>query len=187
MFCKNCGFIIENDDKFCKNCGTKNFESANTVNLKCNNCSGVMVVDKDKQILTCAYCGSTELMLDSDNVTVEKIRSDAYKEIEFKKLEFQQKFEKEREQKKKQEAFSNSGFGVFTIVVASISGFATLLSFLNVHILNGIIALVQTLILITSVLIRKDVIPTNKKYLASIFAVVGLLLIIPFVVTIRVK
>lgn len=76
MFCSNCGFKINEDAKFCPSCGQAvNANSVKTIKLKCQECGGVMDVDNDNQILYCQYCGSKNLLPESDDVKIERIRS----------------------------------------------------------------------------------------------------------------
>lgn len=88
MFCVKCGTELSQDAKFCFNCGTTVCESGSTVKkmqVRCDNCSGVMEIDKERPILLCPYCGSKELIIESDEITAQRIKSSAYKEVEFEK------------------------------------------------------------------------------------------------------
>ena len=68
-----------------------------TVLIRCEHCGGTMTVDdNNSSVLMCPYCGSKELMRESDSVKIEKIKNETQKEIELKKLEFE-----ERERKRK--------------------------------------------------------------------------------------
>lgn len=69
---------------------------AKTVQLRCKDCGGIMTVEENKSILSCPYCGSKEFISESDHVKIEKIKNDTQKEIELKKLEFE-----ERERRRK--------------------------------------------------------------------------------------
>ena len=40
--------------------------------------------------MVCPYCGSKELILESDEVTIERIRNATYKDIEHEKMSFEQ-------------------------------------------------------------------------------------------------
>lgn len=62
-----------------------------TISLKCKECGGVLEVDADREVLSCPYCGSKELFLESDEVKIERIRSKAYTDVELKKLENEEK------------------------------------------------------------------------------------------------
>ena len=56
-----------------------------------------MIVEEDKSILSCPYCGSKEFINESDEVKIEKMK----KEIELKKMEFEER-EQERKYKEKE-------------------------------------------------------------------------------------
>ena len=49
--------------------------------MKCKKCDGDMTLSKDGKMLICPYCGTTELVDESDAVKTERIRQDAYKEV----------------------------------------------------------------------------------------------------------
>lgn len=78
MFCSNCGTEITAGSKFCYKCGkpTKNIDAVQIAKLKCQECNGIMEVDSDKQVAMCPYCGSKKLIIESDDVKIEKIRSE---------------------------------------------------------------------------------------------------------------
>ena len=55
--------------------------SQNTIHLQCRSCGGNLDVDRNQSLIFCPFCGSKELLVDSDAVAVEKIRQ----QTEFKK------------------------------------------------------------------------------------------------------
>lgn len=91
MLCVKCGAELSHDVKYCSNCGVAVHDSkslaktAKRIQIKCNSCNGVMDIDKDRPILLCPYCGSKELIVESDKVTAQRIKSSAFKEVEFEK------------------------------------------------------------------------------------------------------
>lgn len=109
MYCNNCGARLSDNSKFCNNCGNQvDSVSASgnyTMQLKCKNCGGVMSIDPNRQIMSCPYCDSRELMVESDNVKIQNIKSKAYtaventknfihRDIEYGKLKTQKDIEK---------------------------------------------------------------------------------------------
>ena len=88
MYCVNCGNKVDENAKFCSNCGIRVSEQKNallTKQLRCRNCNGAMIVDEEQPVMSCPYCGSRELILENDKVTIQRIKSKAHKEIEFAK------------------------------------------------------------------------------------------------------
>lgn len=86
MFCSKCGRELANDVNFCPSCGKRLAEqSAKSIHLKCRSCNGIMSVDTERTVLSCPYCGSKEFIIENDEVTIERIRSAAYKEVELGK------------------------------------------------------------------------------------------------------
>ncbi len=57
--------------------------------MKCKKCDGDMTLSKDGKMLICPYCGTTELVDESDAVKTERIRQDAYKEVESEKRQIE--------------------------------------------------------------------------------------------------
>lgn len=63
-----------------------------TVSIRCENCGGTMMVDdNNSSVLMCPYCGSKELIRESDEFKIEKIKNETYREIELKKLEMEER------------------------------------------------------------------------------------------------
>ena len=56
-----------------------------SIQLKCKNCDRTLLIEKNKDILFCPYCGSKELIIESDAVKIQKIKLQTYKEIELEK------------------------------------------------------------------------------------------------------
>lgn len=182
LFCSNCGKYLSDEAKFCPVCGklTNIKEVKKTLQFKCKNCNGVMNIDDEREILLCPYCGSREAVVESDNVKIARIRNRTYKEVEFKKMEREIEIEKKREEKNMAEAFSKSKLSTTALVFAILCGIIALGAFNSSHILRGIIALVQTMLFIASLLIGKHIIKVENHNLSTISAVIGFLLIIPF-------
>ena len=44
------------------------------IRLQCKSCGGNLTIDTQREVLICPFCGSEELIKDSDAVAVEKIR-----------------------------------------------------------------------------------------------------------------
>lgn len=89
MFCYKCGSNAKDGDKFCTQCGADLYQKPKikTIKLTCAECRGVLEVDRDKQIISCPYCGSKTLIQESDEVTLARIRKEAAKE----RREFEEK------------------------------------------------------------------------------------------------
>lgn len=89
MFCMKCGAKLPDGAQFCMSCGTAisgNTESnVKMVHLKCRECNGVMEVDPNTNTLVCPFCESKDVIIESDNVKIEQIKSDTYKTVELSK------------------------------------------------------------------------------------------------------
>ena len=90
MYCSKCGSQLSEHDAYCSKCGkltnSESDEAAiESVQLRCKSCNGTMTLSSDRKVLSCPYCESTELIVESDSVTKQRIKSDAYKEVQFSK------------------------------------------------------------------------------------------------------
>ncbi len=72
-----------------------------TISLKCRSCGGVLNVNADRDILCCPYCGSKQLIPESDDIKKQRIKSEAYKNVEYEKQRTYREIELEREKTKR--------------------------------------------------------------------------------------
>ena len=42
-----------------------------------------MSVDADRPVLTCPYCGASDLLNESDDVTIQRVKSKAYRDVQL--------------------------------------------------------------------------------------------------------
>lgn len=77
MFCSQCGTKLPDNSKFCNQCGSpvRSYQQSNIIRLRCEDCDGVMEIDESREVISCPYCGSKKIVLESDGVKIEKIRS----------------------------------------------------------------------------------------------------------------
>lgn len=159
MKCEKCGTELSFGTKFCPECGNKVRTEKKTIQLKCKACGGTLTVDEDMPVLVCPFCKSAELIDESDEVTIQRIKSKAYKDVEFEKLRHETEREQrqfEREQEREQEAEAKrraydgkhtrlANFCLFLSVVCLTS---TVNSFTsdNFNYLAGIITGIQTIL-----------------------------------------
>lgn len=120
MKCSNCGFENDSGYKFCGRCGNQlDVNEPKVLRLKCQNCNGVMDVDEDKMIAFCPYCGSKNLIIESDVVKVEKIRSQT--KITKEQIHRDQAItEKELELKKEKQDFKMGMIGSLSFLLLTL-------------------------------------------------------------------
>ena len=53
------------------------------VSLKCSQCNGDMTFDSNRKVFICKYCGNVESVDESDDVQIQRIKSQAYKDVEM--------------------------------------------------------------------------------------------------------
>ena len=140
VFCFNCGTELSKGAKYCAKCGSKAVTMScmgNTVQLKCKSCDGTLFVDEEREILQCPYCGSSELLIESDEVTIERIKQKSKKAIEFKRLDTNKELELEklyykekRQQRQNDQAWKNLP-KVWGFLIVLIIGFVLFMGGLN--------------------------------------------------------
>ena len=174
--------------KFCSKCGQKVADdSPKTIQLKCRDCGGIMTSEEENTILCCPYCGSKELIPESDDVKIERIKSQTYKDIELEKIKYmseKEKRESDREQEKEREQerkrFSKSKFSKFLLILALICLFSMFSAFSSRSILSGIIALIQVGLFAAAWLMGMGFVKEKIPRLHVLLEVIGFFLIILF-------
>lgn len=182
MYCNKCGTEIPNGSAFCPNCGQKCDASSGvkTIQLKCKNCDGMMTVDSDAQEVICPYCGTKEKILDSDAVTIEKIKSNTYKEMEYAKMANENAQNDRNEKTLEQTSYRKSILSKVTIIFTFVCLLVMINSFKSHHIIPGLIALIQIGLFAISWLMGMQIIKENRKRIYEALAILGFILIIPF-------
>lgn len=193
MYCKKCGKSISDDSKFCPECGTrcdadiKENDGAKIVQLKCKQCGATMDVSKGTSEIYCKYCGNKILIIDSDAVAVEKIKSNAKKDMLHATLAHEEKKLDKLDKIEALEKYKKSKLKLFSIIVGIICVISCITAFSSRHYLASLIALLQTLLLGISWSMGMQVIPEKKKNLHVALAALAFILIIPFIKTNSIK
>ncbi len=195
MICPNCKALINDNSRFCSECGSRIDQSSvkGTIQLKCKNCGGIMDVEPDRPIIFCQFCGTKVLLNESDRVTVQRIKSKTHKEIELEKLGLekeklaredasrrqQEQYNRESEIKQRQEAFRKSPLKTTILVFFALSLLAFARSLSNHNTLMAILTIIQTAVFAIAWLQGMQFIKEKRPNSHLIFAVLGLLLILP--------
>lgn len=169
---------------------------AKTVQLRCKDCGGIMNVEENKTVLSCPYCGSKEFISESDEVKIEKIKNDTYKEIELQKLKYEEQRERRLEDQEKQKErlledqreakeFLHSALCWFIIFSLGGAMFFCLPSLISKRILSSIISIAQIILLVLSLLIGTRVIKGGRLHLHILPLIISYILIIPWILSLR--
>lgn len=128
MYCSKCGKEIAPGSRSCSKCGNV-ISSANAsvkaVQFVCKGCNSVMTISTDSPILKCPCCGSNELIVENDSVTIERIRSKTTlkqqqvdKELQLEKLYYDEmREERKQKREKKEEKFWGAILLAFFLIV----------------------------------------------------------------------
>lgn len=98
-----------------------------TISLRCKHCEGILDIEEGRDVLFCPYCGSKELIPESDTVKIERIRTGAYRDVELGKQDVAkemqmneyeyEKWKAEFEEEKRQREEKEGWLGVVGIFV----------------------------------------------------------------------
>ncbi len=170
----------------------KNYTS--TIILKCVNCGGHMEVDKEAEMAKCPFCGATELLVESDEVVTERIRSKTFKDVASEKIQADKELELNKIQLQKQEKIENklvkirkSPLTVIIAIFTVISLLATIVMYRQTYLISAIFAGCQTLLFFVAWLMRMRIIKGAGIHLHSLASMLAILLIIPFFMLIDVE
>lgn len=123
MKCEKCGAELFNSAKFCHVCGNPISQKEKPVltrRLECKHCGGFMDVDETRNVKICPYCGSKELVEESDQVTMQRIKSHAWKEVEQEKEETKRAIARGHEVTERQKSSDSSKETLGTLLLCII-------------------------------------------------------------------
>lgn len=123
MKCEKCGTELFNSAKFCHVCGNPISQKEKPVltrRLECKHCGGFMDVDETRNVKICPYCGSKELVEESDQVTMQRIKSHAWKEVEQEKEETKRAIARGHEVTERQKSSDSSKETLGTLLLCII-------------------------------------------------------------------
>ena len=132
MFCSKCGNPLSDDAFFCSCCGNKVSLShtssvSKIVHLICKKCGGTMSVEKDRPVIRCPYCGKQDLVIEEKDVAMQRIRSNAYRDVKYSEHKAHKEIEVERIKAKKENESEKRELGfamVFFIICIAFFVFA---------------------------------------------------------------
>lgn len=162
-------------------------ENVNSSAVFCSNCGGQLEIDTSKEYTECPYCGTKysvpDLLGDTEAVRVEKIKSQAYKEVEKGKQQIES--ERLRQEAQKNEdasvnAFKKGKLSKVLIITLILSAIFSALAFSNGKIAAGLVGLLMLVLFFISLLIGLHIINSKVKHLHIITTIVAILLFIPF-------
>ena len=126
MYCSKCGYEAKDGEKFCVKCGAilNDTTSKKTIKLTCEDCGGEMNIEAGRNVLTCPYCGSKKLIMESDELTIARINKESDAErmkFEKEKREYEEELRvKQNREDTKSTVTLFSAFVIVTIVMVAI-------------------------------------------------------------------
>ena len=162
-------------------------ENVNSSAVFCSNCGGQLEIDSSKEYTECPYCGTkysvSDLLGDTEAVRVEKIKSQAYKEVEKGKQQIESERLRQEALKNEEESvrkFKKGALSKLLVVFIIIDSLFTVLAFANGSIASGLVGLLGIVLYILSFLFGLRIIKTKAKNLHIITTIVALILAFPF-------
>lgn len=116
-----------------------------TIKLTCPSCGANMIVEKDRPIITCPYCHSSEMIPEGDEVKVQRIKYSTMKEMQKAKYDREREIEDKKECKEYEENFLNKSQVAIVDRALSILCVGVVLSgIVNGHFLWSLLGLIMT-------------------------------------------
>ena len=203
MFCVKCGAALPEGANFCPNCGAPvdgaksgpEKKEVKTVQFRCKGCGNVMELDQDSPVLHCSVCGSSELIQEDKEVTVERIRSrskregqQTYKEVqkgwqEIRQKEIDADNEQETYEREKSEIHSYAHGKLFrvTIVLVLIFGLCTARALSGGAHLATAIAVFQIVLCLVSILLGLRTIRERGSGVSMVLVILAAVLFFPYI------
>lgn len=141
--------------------------------IKCKNCNGIMELDFDKGVAVCPYCGSTEPIVESDSVKIERMRQKERAERRVREKE-------EAEHKERKNAIDDFKRKPLSKVILVATFLALLLAVSNFRYRTfaSIVMIIAGVVLGFSWLVGAGLAKRAKQHSYIIFAIVGFALLI---------
>ncbi len=198
MYCTNCGFNADSNLNFCPVCGKRLMtgpevnarmqrETMSTtpvspliqLDLACDRCGALVQYDPETNTTKCPHCGKEGYYVDSERVTIEKIRSQTQKDLQTERLNYLTEKDLRKEERRSKENF-RKGFGR-VIMVFGIIALTCGAAFMTRNVLEGLLFLIQGGFFALAWLCGMQIITTKEKAygLAVMFFIFGLIMFIP--------
>lgn len=162
-------------------------ENVNSSAVFCSNCGGQLEIDSSKEYTECPYCGTkysvSDLLGDTEAVRVEKIKSQAYKEVEKGKQQIESERLRQEALKNEEESvrkFKKGFLSKLLVVMLILSAIFSTLAFSNGKIAAGFVGLLVLVLFVISLLIGLHIIKPKVKNIHIITTIAAMLLFIPF-------
>ena len=159
---------------------SENSSEPKLILMKCKACGATVQVNSEQTELICPYCKSKELILDSDAVKAEKVRSQAYVEVEKEKLKHDKEMNEASIEENEINEFKKGKGKVFLIIFAAIFAISSFVAFKHSHSMAGVIAILQTAMLIASFMIGMHYIKVKMKWVKPVLTILAFLMIFPY-------
>lgn len=203
MFCTNCGYNAANNLKFCPICGNRIMSRAEAeagkqremtssssrspiveLDITCDRCGSLVEYDPETNMTHCPHCGKQCYYVDSENVTIEKIRSQTQKDLQAERLNYLTEKDLRKEERHSKESF-RKGFGR-VIMVFGIVALTCGAAFMTRSFIEGLMFVFQGIFFALGWLCGMRILTTREKAykLAVLFFILGLVMFIPIFVII---
>ncbi|TCL61156.1 DNA-directed RNA polymerase subunit RPC12/RpoP [Kineothrix alysoides] len=160
---------------------------ADSIMLKCVNCGAHMEVDKENDIANCPFCGTSKLLVESDETVIERIRNKTFKDIASEKIQADQEIElanlqllNQEKTEKKLGKIRKSPLTVIVAMLTIVSLFAAIDVYQEKYLISAIFMGCQTLLLFVAWLMRMRLIKGAEIHLHSLSTMLAIILVIPF-------
>ncbi len=181
VYCEACGAVLKSGSRKRMRPAAENGaeQGIHTYVLRCKSCGGTLNEAEDGETLICPYCGSREVIEESDAVKIEKIRSEAYKEVELGRQRMIHERLKEKEKSDESLRFRRSRSFRLTVIILVISLLGLMGSAYAPY--SRIIALIQVALLILTFLLGFRVFKKARPGLHRVTLAIAAALILVYI------
>lgn len=184
MNCPNCHKQIPDSTKFCTYCGSRVRNDEPVLKeIRCAGCGASFEIKEGYRYVVCPYCGIHHQVNESDAVIVERMRTQAQRDIARDRIELERETlnakledERKKEENTKKEAYNNGILVRLEIIFGIISIAETIIAFLTSRIVAGIVSSFQIVFLFFSLLIGFRAINTRKRWFHVFLCVLSMVL-----------
>lgn len=152
----------------------KEHASRKSSTTDCQNCGARLPLREDSELVVCEYCGTRwRYAQDSDTVRIERIRARAFRDVEVERIR--------QEQLRIERQYRRSLFRFLALPLVLIAALLCIYSLTEGQFRGFLVALMMLALFMLSYLLGAQVIRNRRGALSVLPALLGILLIFPFV------
>ena len=165
--------------------------SEERMSMNCSRCGGKLVVDTNRDTIVCEFCGTSystaTLLGESDSVRIEKMKTQAYVEVEAGKRAVETEYlkhsveqEKAKEKKEELRNFKKSKLSKALVIFALIGVLLWIISFADGQAGSCIVATIMVALFAVAWLMGMQIVKEKKTGMRTIATILAFAMIVPY-------